>query len=642
MIGKRLGGRYEIEERIGGGGMAIVYKAHDNLLNRTVALKILRSQFGHDEEFIHRFRREAQSAASLSHPNVVNVYDVGEEDDIQYIVMEYVEGCTLKEWICQKGALDPEEAVQIASQICDALEHAHHNHIIHRDIKPHNILIGRGGRIKVTDFGIARAVTSATITHTGSVLGSVHYFSPEQARGGISGEKSDIYSLGIVLYEMLTGKVPFSGDSPISVALKHLQEDIVPPRKLKPSIPQSMENIVLRALVKDPLQRYKSAKEMQRDLMTCLSPERLNEPKLILAQPDEEATRVIPAITPQMMENFSSEDEDEGEDAIGPEKAEHKPRKRWIKPFAWIGGLALFFVLLIYGFNFLASFFYVPEVAMPRVENMQVAQAVKILEDKNFKVIKEERNSEDVAPDTVIKQSPPPGMMVKQNSEVTLYISKGQVQTAMPDLVGLSERHIEVQLSKFPNVEVQRKPSDQYSSGVVMAQDPPAGTMVYPSKVKVVVTVSTGQKTVEMPDLTGLKQDQAQALLAKNGLSGKLKSEPSYFDKGTVFRQYPYQPGSQAPVGSEIELGVSGGYPTDAKVVQEPVLVVLGDQPSAEITILVTDARGKDREAVKKVMTQSDTFNVEVVLSPTQDGTITIYKNGDFLEKRNIRYTDVH
>ena len=642
MIGKHLGGRYEIEERIGGGGMAIVYKAHDNLLNRTVALKVLRSQFGHDEEFIHRFRREAQSAASLSHPNVVNVYDVGEEDDIQYIVMEYVEGCTLKEWISQKGALDPEETVQIASQICDALEHAHHNHIIHRDIKPHNILIGRGGRIKVTDFGIARAVTSATITHTGSVLGSVHYFSPEQARGGISGEKSDIYSLGIVLYEMLTGKVPFSGDSPISVALKHLQEDIVPPRKFKPSIPQSMENIILRALIKDPLKRYKSAKEMQRDLMTCLNPDRVNEPKLIISQPDEEeATRVIPAITPQMMENFSSES-DEDEDSGEKENAQRKPRKKWVKPFAWIGILALFFVVVIYGFNFLFSFFYVPEVAMPRVENMQVTQAVKILEEKNFKVIKEERNSEDVAPDTVIKQSPPPGMMVKQNSEVTLYISKGQVQVAMPDLVGLPETHIEVQLAKFPNVEVKRASSDKYSSGVVMAQDPPAGTNVVPAKVKVVVTVSTGQKTVEMPDLTGLKQDQAQALLVKNGLSGKVKSEPSYLDKGTVFRQYPYQPGSQAPVGSEIEIGVSGGYPSDAKVVHEPVLVVLGDQPSAEITILVTDARGKDQEAVKKVMTQSDTFNVEVVLSPTQDGTITIYKNGDFLEKRNIRYADVH
>jgi serine/threonine protein kinase len=194
MIGKRLGGRYEVVDRIGGGGMAIVYKACDNLLNRTVALKVLRSQFATDDDFISRFRREAQAAASLSHPNIVNVYDVGQEDEIQYIVMEYVEGSTLKELITGQGVLELEEAVDFAMQICDALDHAHHNHIIHRDIKPHNILIGKGNRVKVTDFGIARAVTSATITYTGSVIGSVHYFSPEQARGGITGEKSDIYT----------------------------------------------------------------------------------------------------------------------------------------------------------------------------------------------------------------------------------------------------------------------------------------------------------------------------------------------------------------------------------------------------------------------------------------------------------------
>ncbi|MBW7459196.1 Stk1 family PASTA domain-containing Ser/Thr kinase, partial [Paenibacillus sepulcri] len=307
MIGHELGGRYEIITRIGGGGMALVYKAHDILLNRKVAVKILRQQFVHDEEFIRRFRREAQSAGALSHPNVVSIYDVGQEDETHYIVMEYVEGHNLNEIIQERAPLQPEEAVRIAIQICDALEHAHHNQIIHRDIKPHNILIGKNGRVKVTDFGIARAVTSSTITQTGSVLGSVHYFSPEHAKGISTGEKSDLYSLGIVLYQMLTGKLPFLGESPISVALKHLQETFEEPRVVNPYIPQSVENVILRAMRKNPSERYNSADEMLRDLETCLQPERLKEPKItFVSGSDFEETRVMPAIRGSIIDTLAS------------------------------------------------------------------------------------------------------------------------------------------------------------------------------------------------------------------------------------------------------------------------------------------------------------------------------------------------
>lgn len=281
--------------------MALVYKAHDVLLNRNVAIKVLRQQFVNDEEFIRRFRREAQSAASLSHPNVVSVYDVGQEDDIHYIVMEYVEGQNLNEIIKERAPLQVDEAIRIASQIADALDHAHHNQIIHRDIKPHNILIGRNGRVKVTDFGIARAVTSTTITQTGSVVGSVHYFSPEHAKGVATGEKSDLYSLGIVLYQMLTGRLPFLGESPISVALKHLQEHFEEPRSVNPMIPQSVENIILKSMRKNPGERYQSAKEMLVDLETCLLPERRMESKLVFDDgDDEDSTRIVPAIRPQM------------------------------------------------------------------------------------------------------------------------------------------------------------------------------------------------------------------------------------------------------------------------------------------------------------------------------------------------------
>ena len=274
MQGKKLGGRYEIIGRIGGGGMAVVYKAVDSLLHRHVAIKVLSESLSNNSEFIRRFDREAQAAASLSHPNIVNVYDVGRDGYTHYIVMELVDGPTLKQHIIDNGALPVEEAVQIAIQICDGLAHAHENQIVHRDIKPHNILIGSNGRVKVTDFGIARAATSSTITQTGSVMGSVHYFSPEQARGGVVGEKSDIYSLGIVLYEMLTGELPFDGDSAISIALKHLQEKVVDPRELNPNIPENIVRIVMRALEKDPEMRYTSAKAMMQDLNYAISVDR--------------------------------------------------------------------------------------------------------------------------------------------------------------------------------------------------------------------------------------------------------------------------------------------------------------------------------------------------------------------------------
>ncbi|PKM80999.1 MAG: serine/threonine protein kinase, partial [Firmicutes bacterium HGW-Firmicutes-13] len=267
MIGRTLANRYQIEEKIGDGGMAVVYKGCDILLNRFVTVKILRAQFALDENFVSRFRREAQAAASLSHPNIVNIYDVGEEEDTYYIVMEYIDGKSLKELINEKGRLPVNQAVNIARQICEGLVHAHKNKIIHRDIKPHNILITRDGRVKVTDFGIARAVTAATLTYNNNVImGSVHYFAPEQAKGGLAGEKADLYSLGIVIYEMLTGEVPFSGDSPISIALKHLQENIKSPVEINPDIPPNLEKIILKAAEKDISLRYQNAEEMLADL----------------------------------------------------------------------------------------------------------------------------------------------------------------------------------------------------------------------------------------------------------------------------------------------------------------------------------------------------------------------------------------
>ncbi|MDU2240758.1 MAG: Stk1 family PASTA domain-containing Ser/Thr kinase, partial [Paenibacillus sp.] len=388
MIGHELGGRYQIIERIGGGGMALVYKAQDLLLNRYVAIKVLRQQFVNDEEFIRRFRREAQSAASLSHPNIVSVYDVGQEDEVHYIVMEYVEGQNLNEIIKERAPLQVDEAVRIASQIADALDHAHHNQIIHRDIKPHNILIGRNGRVKVTDFGIARAVTSATITQTGSVVGSVHYFSPEHAKGVATGEKSDLYSLGIVLYQMLTGRLPFLGESPISVALKHLQEQFDEPRVVNPMIPQSVENIILKSMRKNPGERYQSAKEMLRDLETCLLPERRTESKLAFIEDhDEDSTRIIPAIRPQSQGSpagASKLSRDGG--AVTEERNGTQKKKIWGKPALWVS-LTLVVLLALAGVAwYVTNLVTVPEVAVPNVINLEEEKAVQALTDKGIAV----------------------------------------------------------------------------------------------------------------------------------------------------------------------------------------------------------------------------------------------------------------
>nr|WP_131848128.1 Stk1 family PASTA domain-containing Ser/Thr kinase [Baia soyae] len=277
MEGKRLGGRYEILSRIGGGGMAVVYKAKDMSLHRNVAVKVLSESLSNDQEFIRRFSREARAAASLSHPNIVNVYDVGEDDYTQFIVMELIEGPTLKQYIQEQGLLPVEEVAEIVIQIGDGLSSAHDNGIVHRDIKPHNILLGAGGRARVTDFGIARAASSSTITQTGFVMGSVYYFSPEQARGGVITEKSDIYSLGVVFYEMLTGKLPFDGDSAIGIALQHLQEPVPDPQEMNPEIPDNIVKILLRALEKDPLMRYTSVKAMMQDIRYALQIGHRNE-----------------------------------------------------------------------------------------------------------------------------------------------------------------------------------------------------------------------------------------------------------------------------------------------------------------------------------------------------------------------------
>ncbi|MFA5882119.1 MAG: Stk1 family PASTA domain-containing Ser/Thr kinase, partial [Eubacteriales bacterium] len=397
MIGNLVGNRYEIISQLGGGGMALVYKARDTLLNRQVTVKILRSEHTGDEGFISHFRKEAQAVAKLSHPNIVNVYDVGKEGDTQFIVMEYVEGRNLKQFIKEQGRLPLNQAVDIARQICDGLQDAHTNGIVHRDIKPHNILVTDNGKVKVADFGIAQIMSSVTLTNSGTIVGSVHYFSPEQARGDATGAKSDIYAVGVVLYEMVTGKVPFEGETPIAVALKHIQEKPLPPSKLNAQVSPELERIILRAMEKEVTMRYKTAGDMARDLRK-LNGESVDN--TIAIDSDEFATRVMGG--PLIITKGKGQEDDD-------EPAYRKKRKK-MRPLVKMVIVTIILGLLAgagYGLNI---FLNVPEVRVPDVRNHTLEEARKILQENKLDLETPElRNDPTVPQDNVISQDPAQG-----------------------------------------------------------------------------------------------------------------------------------------------------------------------------------------------------------------------------------------
>lgn len=561
MVQRILDQRYELEELIGGGGMADVYKARDCLLNRPVAVKILHEEFKQDKEFVDKFQREAQAAARLSHPNIVNIYDVGVADGDHYIVMEYVPGRTLKDRIRQEGHLSVSESLRVAREIAEALAHAHANNLVHCDIKPHNILMMADGHAKVADFGIARAVTESTMTYSGNVIGSVHYFSPEQAKGTMITPKSDVYSLGVVLYEMLTGKLPFTGDNPVSIAVKHLQEEPVPVRQIDPAIPPVVEAIVSKAMSKDPAMRPTSAELVQdisqaeRMLMAGSQP----MPQMAPMAQDPDATQVLPRVQPtQQPLPPRRAPQDEGYEADEPEK-----EKSIFKSKKFIAGLL---VVLLAGFfvgAFMSygKFWSTAEVTVPDVTGKQMTLARQILEDKKLRVNVAETYNADVPAGQVVSQNPTAGSKVKEQRLVTIYVSKGGEEIEMPDLTGLSKSDAEAQLKKMGLKlgSVYEKYSNE-EAGTVIKQDPKAGTKISRGQT-VDITVSKGKQShkVSVPDVTGVSLDAAKAALQSRGLKvGSVSKQESRQAAGTVV--------SQSPASGEVEEGSSISL-----VIAEPV-----------------------------------------------------------------------
>jgi eukaryotic-like serine/threonine-protein kinase len=598
MIGKRISGRYKVLDMVGGGGMANVYLAHDMILDRDVAVKVLRLDFANDEELIRRFRREAQSATSLVHQNIVSIYDVGEEDDsVYYIVMEYVEGQTLKQYIQQHSTIPVSEALAIMKQLTSAISHAHQNHIVHRDIKPHNILMDRNGNVKITDFGIAMALSATSITQTNSVLGSVHYLSPEQARGGVANQKSDIYSLGIVMFELLTGRLPFSGESAVSIALKHLQSETPSIRRWNPAIPQSVENIVLKATAKDPFHRYENVDEMEEDIRTSLDTSRRDEPKFHLPI-DDDATKAIPIITNDRsfsnLEETIIHDHDTKviSDSSSPKQKEKKEtektkvvKKRKKLPIILVSVLSTLIILGILAVTVLPTLFSPKDIAVPDVSGMELEEAIVTLNEAGFMIgDTKEMSNEEIQEGFVIRTNPKAGKNAKEGTEINIIESMGKATYELADYSDLMFDEVLPLLNEkgFKDIKKTEEFNETASIGTIIEQNYPKGYEAIPDETVLEFKVSKGPAWIKLKNLTGYNATGVQEYADSEGLLADVsqKEFSSTVPEGLVISQTP-EAGTSVEKDSKITAYISKG-PEAIPPKKVPVEIIVPYEPKIE------------------------------------------------------------
>lgn len=566
-IGKKLDGRYEITELIGVGGMADVYKAVDVMENRVVAVKILKDEFSQNEEFLRRFRNESKAIAVLSHPNIVKIYDVGFTDEINFIVMEYIDGITLKEFIEQQGVLRWKDALHFVTQILRALQHAHDKGIVHRDIKPQNIMLFADGTIKVMDFGIARFSRVDGKTLSDKTIGSVHYISPEQARGDMTDERSDIYSVGVMLYEMLTGRKPFDGDNPVAIAVKHMQEEPVPPCELMPSIPEALEEIVLHAMEREPARRYQSAAEMIKDIDTF----KLN-PSVVFGykndapaveDDDEESTRFFKPVVPTEEPDDDDYDEEEDDDEDEDDDDDDAPKRSYVVPILMAVTVAVVIiaaVVIAYAVisNFNVSKTHTGTLTIPNFVGQNIVQVQQDYKDKLIFDIKQENSNE--YEEGIIMWQAVTNKTVREGYSLALTVSKGPKLNVVPDM---TKKTKEVAMSELTSAGFTPKDKYIYDStvpeGLVVKTVPAAGEE-YPEGADIQVFISRGEleQQVKVPNVVGLTEEKAIAKLQENKLTYRREDLAHDGDKGKVIEQSINQ-GTYVDKNTEVTIYVSTG-----------------------------------------------------------------------------------
>lgn len=624
--GRLLGNRYEIIEKIGNGGMATVYKAKCHVLKRYVAVKILRDEFTTDDEFIKRFNIEAQAAASLTHPNIVSIYDVGNEGNLYYIVMELVKGKTLKEIIIEDGKLSWKWSLKVAMQIASALETAHKNNIIHRDIKPHNIIITEEGIAKVTDFGIAKAVSNSTITAFGTTIGSVHYFSPEHARGGNTDAKSDLYSLGVVMYEMVTGRVPFDADTPVSVALKHMQEEPIEPVILNPDLPISVNKIILKAMQKDINRRYNSATEMITDL------------NIALKNPDGSYVGTI--------EKSADSSNKENKNDVKPKKSskikEFFAKHKILKILAIILSAASVFVLsMIITFSLL-TLGRGKDIQVPNLTNLTVEQAKQEAEKLSLKIeVLEEKYDDQIVEGNIVEQDPKyqDNFKIKEGATIKVIVSKGQEIVIVPKLIGKT-RDEAWQILKSLQIEpkVEEKNSDDVEKGYVIAQSIPENGEVLAGS-EVLLTVSTGIEQIQVPDLSGKTEADAKKAITDAKLTYKatIKTSDSSKPNGVVVNQ-DISAGSTVNKGTQITITINEFDEIKSKVINVNLKSVTKytQTDPMDIPDIVELKVTVGTDTVYKENVSEDSTNIPITI--TGKGTIEIKVYVNDVLKRSTQF----
>ncbi|MDD3363592.1 MAG: protein kinase [Syntrophomonas sp.] len=608
MNGTVLGGRYELIEIIGEGGMSTVYKARDRVLDRIVAVKILKDEFSRDKNFVEKFKTEALSAARISHPNIVNIYDVGQENDIHYIVMELVDGKTLKDMIRSQAPLSIERAVDIAIMVCDGVQHAHEKGIIHRDIKPHNILITEHGMVKVADFGIARAVSSGTITYGNNIVGSVHYFSPEQARGEAINRTTDIYSIGCILYEMLTGKVPFDADSPITIALRHIHDVPPSPRTINNAIPPALEGIIYKAMEKVPANRFSTALDMRNALLNL----------------NKESSEYIGKSSRN--KSLAMTSGLEGRD-------EANVKKRKLRPIG-VALIAMAIIGLLFGVVFtMGGNIFGKEIAVPEIvgKNITIAQQELVDLDLVMNVIGYEA-SDTVEKDAVMSQDPLKGRKVKAKAKINVKISLGSEKVKVPNIVGIDVKAAGDRLAKVGlNLGEQEPRYDETKAeGMVLVQKPDADTMAKPgTSVNVAVSKGKQPNRVTMPDLKGLTQDAASKKLQDNKLVlGDVKRQESTAYFADQVADQDTAAGVLTDEGTKVNITLSTG-PGPVSKTKTLEFNLPSDQQYYKVVVRVNDARGS-RQVYSILHRAGETVSVGINYSGT--GTAEVLLN-DILTK---------